>query len=452
MNQRLDHTNYEAWLLDRAEGNLTPEQEARLTAFLVANPQLDPGHETLPSFERQAHLLPALDKEALKRTLPPAGPITAATLDDLLIARMEGELSPQRAEELERFLATHPALQRSAGLMAQMKVKADPVVFASKDALARHLPPIGLPTADTLNDHLVALLEGDLAMDQVSALEGYLTTHPDARHQLRLLERTRVNSSAVYPDKPALKKEVRVVPIGAARWAARLSVAASIAVLIAVGAFYLNGPQLEGAQVADGSPAVLEVQNSPSSTEQKAAPSVLPEEMQNTSTTMEKVENEGPSRQASPGITKKADSPVVTPERSPGMDRTVPSQRPLVPEKEPLKGHVNEEELAPSIPAQLPEQPELLAEVPAEGRAYATTDDRSTTLGALLANTVRERVLDRADGSGPLNSHDALAAVDRGLKVVGGDRAGLVIRRTEQGSVRTFNLKLGRNLGISARR
>ena len=36
----LDRTTYEAWLLDRIEGNLTPAQERELDAFLAENPDL----------------------------------------------------------------------------------------------------------------------------------------------------------------------------------------------------------------------------------------------------------------------------------------------------------------------------------------------------------------------------------------------------------------------------
>ena len=49
MTGRIDHNNYEAWLLDRLEGNLTPRQEQQLDAFLAANPGLDPGLGELPT-------------------------------------------------------------------------------------------------------------------------------------------------------------------------------------------------------------------------------------------------------------------------------------------------------------------------------------------------------------------------------------------------------------------
>ena len=44
----LDRGTYEAWLLDRIEGRLTPAQEHELDAFLAANPDLRAGADALP--------------------------------------------------------------------------------------------------------------------------------------------------------------------------------------------------------------------------------------------------------------------------------------------------------------------------------------------------------------------------------------------------------------------
>ena len=40
MSERIGPHNYEAWLLDQLEGQLTAEQERELEAFLIAHPQL----------------------------------------------------------------------------------------------------------------------------------------------------------------------------------------------------------------------------------------------------------------------------------------------------------------------------------------------------------------------------------------------------------------------------
>lgn len=87
--------------------------------------------------------------------------------------------------------------------------------------------------------------------------------------------------------------------------------------------------------------------------------------------------------------------------------------------------------------------------------SVATTPSSATpkTVGQLFAATVRERVLEQPKpGTSPLDGDDAVAMVDRGLKAVAGERTGLAVEREGDGGVRGFNLRLGRNLAISASR
>ena len=82
MKERIDHSNYEAWLLDRLEGRLSPEQDRALSTFLSLHPELDPGPTELPALERSEVRLDGAQREALKRTLPPVGMPGEAPLDE----------------------------------------------------------------------------------------------------------------------------------------------------------------------------------------------------------------------------------------------------------------------------------------------------------------------------------------------------------------------------------
>ncbi|HRH37195.1 MAG TPA: hypothetical protein PK760_02545, partial [Flavobacteriales bacterium] len=105
------------------------------------------------------------------------------------------------------------------------------------------------------------------------------------------------------------------------------------------------------------------------------------------------------------------------------------------------------------------QQPETLVPnepAPAVASVAAPTkrvQETTNTLGEALAAKLRERVLNKPAGdTSPLAGDDAVAAVNEGLKVVAGDGAGLVIPRDAKGHGRGFNLRLGRNLAISASR
>ena len=93
---KLDRTTYEAWLLDRLEGSLSPAQLRKLDDFLRANPDLAAEAEAMtgdpPKLDAEAPRFPG--KAGLKRALPPLGLPTAPTLQDFLVAAAEGDLDP----------------------------------------------------------------------------------------------------------------------------------------------------------------------------------------------------------------------------------------------------------------------------------------------------------------------------------------------------------------------
>src|SRR5690606_23479510 len=88
---------------------------------------------------------------------------------------------------------------------------------------------------------------------------------------------------------------------------------------------------------------------------------------------------------------------------------------------------------------------------PAQVEKSPATEEEMT-VGGLLASTFREKVLEEArPNTAPLGADDAIAAVDKGLKAVVGDKAGLSVER-RGGRVSSFDLRLGRNLAIAANR
>jgi anti-sigma factor RsiW len=196
----IDRTNYEAWLLDRLEGRLTPEEERSLDAFLAAHPDLgtDPGD--LPVIG--SGIVPFDEKHDLKRDLPPAGMPDLQMLDDYLVARLEGELSPAQEAALDELLKKDGSAARHWSLMQRARVSAARVTFSDKTGLKKSLPPQGLPTVEQLDDFLVARLEGELTPEQEAALGELLQNDATAARSWAIMQRTRVVPAAiVFPDK-----------------------------------------------------------------------------------------------------------------------------------------------------------------------------------------------------------------------------------------------------------
>lgn len=451
MNQRIDHSNYEAWLLDRLEGNLSAEQEAVLAEYLRAHPELDVLMDELPTLHELDDRLEQADKDALKRSLPPTG-LPGEPLDDFLIARLEGDLTSAQAEALRVYLVEHPEHHRAERIYALTRLVPEAVAFAEKKDLERHLPPRGMPSFHTLDDHLVARLEGDLDDAQGSALAAFLAANPDAQWQWRLMQRTRVPAEAVvFATKDELKKGGKVIALGAARssWALRLRVAATVVVLLGLATWALlrtpptsTGPALveqprkEAVDPTLGDPDVAVQDVDDTSAPAIQDPSAEPDPLEERSAR--------PSR-VSPVPPAESSAPMAQQEQAPEQQRNSIDPLEL---RDPLQSE-------PALQAALPVDAELPGNDALAFEAAPSPELRSEgiPLGTFLAGVVRKRILDPdAEETRPLDTDDAVAAVDKGLRVVAGTHAGLAMDREADGRVSRFDLRLGRNLAISAGR
>lgn len=450
MKQRIDHTNYEAWLLDRLEGNLSAEQEAVLDEFLRANPELEVFADDLPTLHELDALLDQAEKDALKRSLPPTG-FPVEPLDDFLIARLEGDLSTEQLEALRLYLLEHPEHHRAERIYALTKLVPEAMAYAAKKDLERHLPPRGMPSAYTLDDHLVARLEGELDDEQERALAAYLAAHPDAQWQWRLMQRTRVPAETlVFTSKDELKKGGRVIAIGAARasWVLHLRVAATVAIVLgfAVWALLTPPPTSTGPTLVEEprKEKVDQVRGEANGATQDVDGTAAPEKAEpNRNPEPSEQRRSAPSR-VPPVLPDESSSPMAhhgtgSPQRE-GVD-------PLH-----MRGSLQDD---PVLHAALP----VGAEIPdADALAYEDSPSpelrsEGIPLGAFLAGVLRKRILDTdTEDARPLDADDAVAAVDKGLRVVAGTNAGLAMDREADGRVNRFDLRLGRNLAISAGR
>lgn len=449
---KLDRGTYEAWMLDRIEGKLTPRQEQELDAFLAANPDLDAAPGELPVVTDDA--MPFALKDDLKKTFPPVGEIDASRLTEFLVALHEGDLPGPAAMDLERYLYEHPEVAREANLMKVSRVADDAVPFPEKESIARHFPPHGSPDKHRLTDFLIAAREGDLTAAQHEALIRYMQAHPEAQRDERLVSAARIQAEpVVFVGKERLKKkEGRVIGL----WQ-RYAMAASIALLLGFAWWMMRSGETEGPAIArTGSTRPQEQkQGAPTTVEQPSS--------QGTGTVKENEKSAVPEDHGQKG-----------PERVNGGGTGKPKKA-GTPPQEPMPVHepVPAEELAPTPEQQLAnnpsqpseEQPEapLLAHdpvVPAPAQvngqepafsypmATARSIETGTPVGTALANAVRGGVIDSEKRDASLDASDALAAVNKGLGAITGGQGRMQV---ERGATRErWKLRLGRNLAISA--
>ncbi|MBL7962693.1 MAG: hypothetical protein JNM31_02500 [Flavobacteriales bacterium] len=441
---KLDRSTYEAWLLDRIEGNLSPEQERELDAFLAANPDLAPGSDDLGGLPHIASEPPPfLDKTVLHRDLPPRGAVTAQTLIDHLVARLEGDLDPDLLAALERYLANHPEALREAYLMDATKLHARILPFADKTQIQRSFPPLGMPDRHRLDDYLVARMEGELTPEQEVALTALLATDAALERSAALMGRTRIAATSItYANKARLKKHTgRVIVL----WP-RLAAAASIALLIGLGWW-----ALDRSRNVDPAPQVA---TTPERTDAIGPDAKEPRE--------DLVTN-GPSPKADP-VEDRTPLPTAPrtkkelPAQAPGapLDQLVPEAPPIDPADRPL---LAESPIEAPRPQETHARPETLASAQAPvvqasqepavtiGGAERAAPSNTFTLGEFVADVVRTGVLKQErEEPRPLDRRDAVSLADAGMKAVSGGQAG--VSRDD----RRLVLRLGSRLSITASR
>jgi len=137
----INRNNYEAWLLDLFEGNLSSEEKAAVMLFLDNNPDLK---EDFEDFE--IHTLPHDDvslsakaKGKLKRPyINPVGNINSSNYDDFFIAFHEGTLREDEIEMLNEFIEENPDFKEEFALFGAIKLTPEEhIKFPDKNSLKK---------------------------------------------------------------------------------------------------------------------------------------------------------------------------------------------------------------------------------------------------------------------------------------------------------------------------
>ncbi|MBK7286147.1 MAG: hypothetical protein IPI95_03050 [Flavobacteriales bacterium] len=450
---KLDRHTYEAWLLDRLEGRLSPAQEALLDGFLVDNPDLPISLVSLPGVGGGDMEFPL--KELLRKAYPPTGEPDAARLDDFLVARLEKDLTNGQEKKLERYLYEHPETDRQAALIALAKVSDGTVPFAEKETLERHFPPKGMPDAHRLTDFLIADLEGDLTFEQRSALKRYIAEHGEAIREERLVAATHTVLVPIpFPGKEGLKKrEVRVVAL----WP-RLAAAACFLLLIGAGWWQLRERPSDGIEVArvensvkprqvpspdrDAQPVAMEEPDAPERSNGVSLKEPVPTSLERPAV---------PAGTAAPKPQQPTSKPVQVPEQTP-VPKAAPATKPtpeVLPVEEPVLAQQSEGRA--TLPTgNAPAEKGTATQEKKTVEPSSDTHGSSQDLGTFVANTLRGKVLETPERKAELDGSDVLAFADKAIGAVTGGQGGMDVQHTSEG--KRFQLRLGRNFSVSASR
>jgi anti-sigma factor RsiW len=221
---RINLGNYEAWLLDYAEGNLSAEDTAELLLFMEQHPELQTDVDNLMDFTLPSDEIISAD---FKNQLHKDDAALKEHFENLCIAFYDKTITAPEKNELESILKQNPHWKKEFHAFAHTYIQQESdLEFTAKSPLKKQFQPEG-----SFDDLAVKALEGLLSMKEQAAFEASLQGNASKQVQWKAFQMTVLpQEHIVFEEKAALYRQAggaRVLPI----WSRWIAVAAFLALL-----------------------------------------------------------------------------------------------------------------------------------------------------------------------------------------------------------------------------
>lgn len=144
--EKINIENYEAYLLDYMEGNLSKEDTALLLEFVVLHPELNIILNELEPLALVDESIAFENKNVLKKTE------TQLVSDEQLVNYIENILNTSEKNRIEKLSAAYPAIEKELSLYKKTILVPDTtIVFENKKALKKEAKVIYLFSRQTLS-------------------------------------------------------------------------------------------------------------------------------------------------------------------------------------------------------------------------------------------------------------------------------------------------------------
>lgn len=132
MKRKINIENYEAYLLDLAEGTICDDDRAELMLFLEAHPEIDWDFEDLPELSdlEEPRLTPRF-----KQSLQKHEDTELSQIEHLMVASIEGVITKEESIELNTQLQQDQKLQKELGLFQKTILPVVHIEYPSKEQL-----------------------------------------------------------------------------------------------------------------------------------------------------------------------------------------------------------------------------------------------------------------------------------------------------------------------------
>jgi hypothetical protein len=181
----INRDNYEAYLLDLLEGNLSAEDRQKVHDFLLLNPDCAQEINELEPWilDKSTIQLPA--KEQLKKEFPDESfMLTETNFDMFSIARLEGDLTEKQESDHARMVEENVEKNREWDEWKKTKLRGETIIYANKDQLkhrkgiSRRVIWMSVISSAAVTALLVTLLRMNTDSPDTNLASGESTSQP----------------------------------------------------------------------------------------------------------------------------------------------------------------------------------------------------------------------------------------------------------------------------------
>lgn len=229
----INFSNYEAWQLDYAEGNLSAEDTAELLLFMEQHPELQIDVDNLMNFTLPSDEIISAD---FKNQLHKDEVAFKERFENLCIAFYDKTITAAKKNELDFILNQNPHWIKEFHAFTHTYIQQESELeFTAKSALKKQFQLEG-----SFDDLAVKALEGLLSEREKSVFEASLQNDPSKQLQWKAFQKTVLpQEHIVFEEKASLYQQVdgaRVFPI----WSRWVAVAAFLALLFGAYSLLIN--------------------------------------------------------------------------------------------------------------------------------------------------------------------------------------------------------------------
>lgn len=202
----INRNNYEIYIIDYLDGNLSEQTREELMKFLAQNPDLEAEFDLM----KNDNPLPVEDdtfenKEVLKKNIENE-PINNQNIEEWCIAAIEEDLSENAKFQFTEALKNTPDFQKIFAQFLKTKLEKQHIPYPGFKAWK--LPDFNAkPQIGDIDYWLIAAFEKDLSAKQLHQLNQIKTRNPNVEKSEKLLKSTFLKpDNIVFPAKEQLKK------------------------------------------------------------------------------------------------------------------------------------------------------------------------------------------------------------------------------------------------------